>query len=182
MSTSQINNIIKQTEEDFYHSEWSYKDFLTEDDVRCRLFMSLHEALESFPEASVHSEIRWYGRSLNDNDEELRYRSDIVIIDRNDLEVNSTDTFDLPSKGFGFDKFYAIIEIKLRRPNEQTSLAKFNKKVDEDVEKLRTIRDRTYPIDHRKLFYTIAFDKKGKRKKMIELTNGINTEDNWVTT
>ena len=74
---------------------------------------------ESIP---LHTEIRWYG-----NERRLKYRSDMVIIEVPDLRTDIAMGLPLPSKGFGFTKFNAIIEIKLRRVNGETD-AHFMKK------------------------------------------------------
>lgn len=177
-----LQKSIQSTLRDFYNANWTFKDFLTEDDVRCRLFESLYNSLKSNKNISVHSEIRWYGNNRNSGENELQYRSDIVIVDHDDLEVNNNDVFRLPSKGYGFNKYFAIIEIKLRRPNNGDSDQKYEEVVKKDVRKLKEIKEKTigtHTTD--KDYFVVVFDKKRGRKLLINIDNFQNIIwDNWT--
>lgn len=173
-----INTAIKK----FFNENWSKKDFLTEDDIRCRLFSTLNESLvNSGKNASVHSEIRWYGDSMPEGEKKLRYRSDIVIIDSDDLQIDDS-FFELPSKGYGFNRYYSIIEIKLRRPNDNNPDNKYNNIIQKDIDKLKKIRDKTTGggiTD--KSYFMIAFDKKNNKKILKDISDSDNnlSWQNW---
>lgn len=116
---------------------------LRESDVRCALVGNLmkqddlgrlqhtRDGSKSIP---VHTEVRWYGRSGN-----LRWRSDIVIFEVFTLRVKN-HLFQLPSKGYYFNKSKAIIEIKLRRTSGESG-NQFISKIQQDIKKLRNIRE-----------------------------------------
>lgn len=140
---SNIEKIITQKITDLINDfEVCPGKYLTENDVCCTLFKKLLEyetfnqllptsdGSESIP---VHTEVRWYG-----NSGKLKWRSDIVIIDVPTLRVKN-GIFRLPSKGYGFCKPLAIIEIKFRRINGPSDNA-FIKKILEDVDKLKKIK------------------------------------------
>jgi len=174
---------IQSTLKTFCNANWTSRDFLTEDDVRCRLFESLYNSLKRNKNISVHSEIRWYGNNRNSGENKLQYRSDIVIIDYNDLEVNNNNVFKLPSKGYGFNKYFAIIEIKLRRPNNGDSDQKYEEVVKKDVRKLREIKEKTTSTrTTNKGYFVVVFDKKRGRKSLINIDNFQNNIvwDNWI--
>ena len=168
---------IKLAIEKFYSRNWKEQDFLTEDDVRCRLFYFLKVELANDKNASIHSEIRWYGNT----GEKLKYRSDIVIIDSRDLTTDS-NIFKLPSKGYGFNKYYSIIEIKLRRPNDKNSNLKFNDIIRDDINKLIEIKQKTVEneVEDEKKYFVIAFDKREKKKLLLSVDDTNQYEDiNW---
>ncbi len=175
----EISEKIKKIIEEFYNQNWDLKDFLTEDDVRCRLFVNLQQALSSEENIGIHSEIRWYGGNPNGR-QKLKYRSDLVIIDEIDLQTTDK-ILPLPSKGYGFNKYYAIIEIKLRRPNDKNSDNKYNQIIQRDIDKLKEIKERTaqYSDTTNKKFFVIAFDKKRNRKLLYNLD--INSSIDWDT-
>ncbi len=169
-----IQNIIKKTVEEFYDCNWGFRDFLTEDDVRCLLFSKLKQALSNHRQASVHAEVRWYGYSPT----KLKYRTDLVIIDYGDIDTNGNNMFQLPSKGYSFDKFYAIIEIKLRRPNDSKSDNKFDETIMADIDKLKEIsKNLNFPPNI--FYYVLAFDKKGDRKRIISIHNDETNLKSW---
>ena len=172
--------IIEKALEVFFDENWSYKDFLTEDDIRCRLFVVLQEALKENTNVFAHSEIRWYGDSRGLGENKLKYRSDIVIINHTDLSVEQNNIFKLPSKGYGFDKYYTIIEIKLRRTNNKNSDEAYEKIIQEDVDKLIEIKEKTtggWKLD--KKYFALIFDKRRKRKKLVDIDNIQNID--WET-
>jgi len=82
----------------FYKHKWKKTDFLTEDDIRCRLFCFLQLTFKEDKNISIHSEIRWYGKESK----KLTYRSDIVILDNKSLSINNK--FQTSSKGYDFTK------------------------------------------------------------------------------
>lgn len=175
--------IIEKTLKEFFNINWSFKDFLTEDDVRCRLFVSLQNTLQEHDNISVHSEIRWYGNKKNLRDK-LKFRSDIVVIDHKDLSVSQSKIFKLRSKGYGFNNYYAIIEIKLRRPNNGSSNSAYDKIIQKDMDKLEKIKEETTDSNIRnKKYFVLVFDKKRKRKQLIDIDND-NVQsvvwDNWT--
>lgn len=173
-----MQKVINTTIQSFFTNNWTKKDFLTEDDLRCRLFVALNNALIPFQNTSVHSEIRWYGDLRSEGEKKLRYRSDIVIIDSNDLQIDNA-FFDLPSKGYGFNRYYSIIEIKLRRPNDKNTDAKYNEIINRDFNKLKEIRDKTTGEGvQNKSYYLIAFDKKNNRKILKNISD-VNNDLDW---
>lgn len=172
-----IQDIIRKTLKDFVKYQWKAKKFLTEDDLRCRLFCKLQSKLEEYSNISVHAEVRWYGDKGPEGQLPLKCRSDIVIIDRTDLRDNETLLFELPSKGYGFNKYYCIIEIKLRRPNDKSSDKKFEEIIKKDVDKLKEIREKTAEFNTNKSYYVMVFDKKRKIKRLIEVYK-MKTEHN----
>ncbi len=174
--TSDIQKIIKQEINGFFNYSWSTKDFLTEDDIRCRLFSWLKRMSSLENNISVHSEVRWYGYE----DKKMKYRSDIVIIDHNDILIEENDLFKLPSKGYGFDKYYTIVEIKLFRKNHKYSNKRLDNIVKKDIDKLSEIQQKTYRgslESNSKSFYFIAFDVKNKKKLLID--NIESSELSW---
>lgn len=136
--------------------------FLTEEDMRCHLFALLLQRPEfarlsktkdgqfSIP---LHAQVRWYGKS-----KDLRLLSDLVLIDVKDLRVDKYGRLSLPSKGYGFNNFYAIFELKLRRPKGQSN----NRWIDDikkDLDKLKKIK-KSVINKYSALLLLIAFDKK----------------------
>lgn len=172
--------------------------FLTEEDVRCHLFniMVNNNAQLSEPRKTkdgsfsipIHSEVRWYGSSSN-----LNYRSDIVLLDPTNLRVKDPTNLRvkgkadlrLPSKGYGFNYYYAIIETKLRRTNG-CSDNKFLATIKEDIIKLKTIKKETeyYSKIEDPIYYLVCLDKKhdlgsdvkGMTKMMIKPRENIFLE------
>jgi hypothetical protein len=132
--------------------------FLTEEDIRAYLYHLLlndFNLLEQTEDGDfsipLHTEVRWYG-----NSGDLKFRSDIVLFNTSTLRTKNIEGFKLPSKGYGFDNPYVIIEIKLRR-NIRSSNNKFKKKILADREKIFRIRRKlNMPFKS----YILAFDKK----------------------
>ena len=134
--------------------------FLTEEDVRSHLVSRLlrHQEFSQLSDTSndsmsipLHTEVRWYGRNGA-----LRYRSDIVLFDTASLRTKRE--FDLPSKGYAFDTFYAVIELKLRRLSRRSD-TKYLQMIAEDFEKLQHIIREVEDIAGAR-YYLICFDKK----------------------
>ncbi|MCH8519417.1 MAG: hypothetical protein LAT82_01545 [Nanoarchaeota archaeon] len=132
--------------------------FLTEEDLRSYLyhllldkFGKLKKTKSNSSSIELHSEVRWYGENKG-----LKYRSDLVIFDVSTLETKSRST-KLPSKGYGFNNPYIIIELKLRRINGSSD-KKFFESLINDRNKLNEIKN---SINNPKLYtYLIGFDKK----------------------
>ncbi len=131
--------------------------FLTEEDARSYLYSLLFNdfgQIETCEDATIsiplHCEVRWYGKG------KLKLRSDIVLIDVSTLRTTETPFFRLPSKGYGFNKPRAIIEIKLRRRG-RTSDNKFLRSISDDRQKLLDIRSQ---IEAEFVSYLIVLDKK----------------------
>lgn len=152
--------------------------FLTEEDIRCHLFSELlrvpqfslkHKTSDGSFSIPIHSEVRWYGAS-----NKLKYRSDIVILDPGDLRVMETK-LKLPTKGYAFNYFWAIIEIKLRRKNGKSD-NQFLKDIIKEKEKLISINEEIIYKD-RAYYCVLCFDKKkdiSKQIKKIKDDNLIN--------
>ncbi len=180
MSKYQIQ-LIQSALKIFFNSKWHPKDFLTEDDVRCRLFCLLQDKLKETDGISVHSEVRWYGDRMSLNENKLKYRSDIVIIPHNDLIISEDNIFKLPSKGYVFNKYHAIIEIKLRRPNNRNSDKKYDEIIKSDLKKLIEIRNKTTGggVTDKK-YFVLVFDKKRNRKLLMDIDAGCESIE-WIT-
>jgi len=140
--------------------------FLTEEDVRCHLFNILvnnnselsepRKTKDSYFSIPIHSEVRWYGLSGK-----LKYRSDIVLLDPTNLRVKGKADLRLPSKGYGFNYYYAIIEMKLRRTNG-CSDKKFLATIKKDIIKLKNIKKETEDFIKIKdpIYCLVCLDKK----------------------
>ncbi len=184
--TSLNDNLEKNTKDiiiDVMHSITAvgsdfeeYPDkYLTESDARCFLFnefMRNHSFNRVSPTQDnsqsipLHTEVRWYG-----NEGKLKYRSDIVIIETADLRTQDK-IMKLPSKGFAFNKFNAIIEIKLRRSNGERD-GNFIKKIEYDVEKLIEIEKEVADVGNLEYaLFIFILDKKNKNGSMYNLING----------
>lgn len=155
---TKIENAINNTISEFINFP---NCFLTEEDVRCYLFSLLYKInqfsrkyITSDGEGSipVHCEIRWYGASKT-----LKYRSDIVVLDPTDLIVN--ESMQLPSKGYGFNKFWAIIEIKMRRINGESD-NQFLKSINDELIKLQKIKREVKNNKAEAQYHVLCFDKK----------------------
>lgn len=159
----QIESKIDELLKDFKQ----YPDkYLTESDVRCALVSELmkipdlnqlqdtEDRSKSIP---IHTEVRWYGQSGK-----LKWRSDIVVLDVSTLKVRNS-LFRLPSKGYGFNKPKAIIEIKLRRINGESDNQLISK-VQGDINKLQNIKDE---IGGEYLCYLIVLDKRKSIQRKI---------------
>ncbi len=143
--------------------------FLTEEDARNYLF---HLLLSSFGglqrtkdgkiSISPHSEVRWYGK-----DQDKNQRSDLVLIDVSDLRVDKYGRLPLPSKNYGFNNFFAAIELKLRRskysPKKQRWIALLKK----DIEKLSFLKDGV-KNKHNPLLYLVVLDKRENIRETVE--------------
>lgn len=131
--------------------------FLTEEDVRSWLFRELltqgvpehSKSFDGFDTSPIHNEVRWYGlrsrhRGGDGNEglevDDLNLRSDMVILDTDDLVVRHGDV-GVNSKGFGFNSFYWVIELKLRR-NKMESDRRFRARIEDDVSRLAEVVSR----------------------------------------
>jgi hypothetical protein len=96
----------------------------------------------------------------------MHKRSDIVVLDVTDLRVTN-EGFPLPSKGFGFNNFYAAIEIKLRRQGGECDSV-WLKKLQKDLDTLRSLKT---AVNNRyiPLLMLIAFDRKANITSKIEM-------------
>lgn len=172
---SEIKAVIQNTVRDFVNDA-DISNFLTEDDLRCHLFAELRTALAEYNNASLHAEVRWYGSRNPEGEKQLLYRSDIVVIDKETLDNPiGENIFNIPSKGYAFDSYFAIIELKLRRPNNRDSNAKYQQVVENDINKLIHIKNRTSPL-HNPIFLSIVFDKKRQAKQVLKLRANNKTE------
>lgn len=145
--------------EEFLWNIQQTEQILTEDDVRCQLFHFLMQnkdrRWEDFNWYELHSEIRWYGNKRWAQ-RPLRYRSDLVFINQKELCEFRTWSI-LPSKGYAFNTYKWIIEIKLRRTNGETD-NEFVRKITDDIARIKDIWDKT---EWQNAFYCMfIFDKK----------------------
>ncbi|MFA7301644.1 MAG: hypothetical protein WC069_05015 [Candidatus Shapirobacteria bacterium] len=154
--------------------------FLTEEDVRCVLFqlltsrLGLRRTYNGSLSSPVHSEVRWYGKDQN-----LRNRSDVVILDTSDLRVTK-DGFPLPSKGYGFNNFYGAIELKLRRVGGETD-TKWIQLLNKDLATLKSLKT-SIVNGYDPLLVLIAFDrKKDISDKISQLPQEVNVVYECVT-
>lgn len=163
-----VNNLVQNFNE--------FPDiYLTEEDVRthlfsfifnksnlCRMLFNTQDGTKSTP---LHSEIRWYG-----NSGKLKYRSDIVILDPRTMITKRG--FSLPSKGFGFNHFYAIIEIKLRRINGKSD-NKFREEIIKEIKKLKKIKAETESANkYKPITILLCLDKKNDISHKLPTING----------
>ncbi len=179
-----LNIEIEQSINDLVQNFNEFPDiYLTEEDVRahlflfilnrsnlCRILFNTYDGTKSIP---LHSEIRWYGKSSK-----LKYRSDIVILDPRTMITKKG--FSLPSKGFGFNYFYAIIEIKLRRINGKSD-NKFREEIVKEVEKLRRIRAETELTNkYNPVIILLCLDKKNDISYELPSIDGNDVEIRYV--
>lgn len=148
--------------------------FLTEDDVRCHLFSILVNNNSHLSETRktkngsfsipIHSEVRWYGSSGK-----LKYRSDIVLLDPTNLRVKDQPGLRLPSKGYTFNGYYAIIETKLRRTNGYSD-KKFLTTIKKDISKLKRIKKETEEYNKIKdpIYCLVCLDKKNDLRSDVK--------------
>lgn len=134
--------------------------FLTEEDLRSYLyhllldgFSELEETEDNSQSISLHCEVRWYGQNQN-----LTYRSDIVIFDVSQLKTKN-DNFRIPSKGYGFNNPYIIIELKLRRINGKSD-TQYIADLEEDRMRLNEIKSQVAEAGNNVYTYLLGFDKK----------------------
>jgi NAD-dependent SIR2 family protein deacetylase len=167
--SEQIKEIIKQTIIKFI-TDSKIEDFLTEDDLRCRLYSSLQIALQQYSRVGVHSEVRWYGHE-GSNQKKLKYRTDLVVIDLDTLDnpIGQISSLIIPSKGYAFKDCYAIIELKLRRPNDTKSDSSYRQIIDNDCRKIKQIKQRT-STNNSPIAFVISIDKRRMIKEVWEIS------------
>lgn len=151
--------------------------FLTEEDVRCYLFSKLISdpilSLEGFTldgsqSIPVHAEIRWYGARGK-----MRDRSDLVVIDPTDLVTYSSPVIKIveshmASKGFAFNKFWAIIEVKLRRRNGKSD-NQWLKDIHAEMNRLARLKHEALQFNpHHAQYWAVFFDKKDNVEGRIQ--------------
>ena len=162
-----LENAIKETENKFIKSPGI---FLSESDMRCHLFNSLYKNVGLSKEKKskdgktsidLHTEIRWYGNGSR------RLLSDIVVVDAKDLVTTESATLKLPSKGYRFNLFHAIIELKLRRGRSDKRLLD---EIKRDINKIKIVRDE---VQESFLSYIIVFDKKKNIENLMPNQTGI---------
>lgn len=151
--------------------------FLTEEDVRCNLYreiltadnsaknkylLKLYKSEDNLLSTMLHSEVRWIGQS-----QKLRYRSDLVVSEPRSMILKTSDLVKLPTKGYGFNNFYSIIEIKLRRITGKSNKS-FLKNVENDLNRIIEIHDDTMANhDHYPKYFFICIDKKSNISESI---------------
>lgn len=148
--------------QEFIRKTQRSNNILTEDDLRCRLFQFLESNNRNlgsaFNDYELHSEIRWYWDRREPWSAKLKYRSDLVYINKNELIHFPWWNIVLPSKWFWFSTYKGILELKLRRANWESN-KNFIKKIQNDIDKLLEIRNKTQSREDT-FFYIIVFDKK----------------------
>lgn len=132
------------------------KYFLTEEDLRCRLFLRLENSKENL-DISINSEIRWFWKNRI-----LKYRSDIVIIPFSAIDENLQKWSIFMEKWFTFNHYLWIIELKLRRKNIKKSNNIFLGEIRNDCKKLMEIKWETTNLynSQDKLYSVFILDKK----------------------
>lgn len=147
--------------------------FLTEEDLRIHLCNSLYQyisAVETTEDGDIsiplHTEVRWYGSG------DLKYRSDVVLVDVSNLRVLNYEQ--LPSKGYGFNIPKAIIELKFRRPNGKPDHS-FLRSIQYDIRKLAQLKKIFINAQgqHQTNYWLIVFDKKSDMTDQIPTPDGI---------
>ncbi len=144
--------------------------FLTEEDLRAHLVAKLlrHELLstpqrtqrEDVLSIPVHSEVRWYGTLPRQE----RFLSDIVILNPRGLETVDP----IRTKGYAFESFYAVVELKLRRLGNRTDVG-YTKLIRADYGRLVNMIDRRVMQTPR--YYHLCFDKKANiEDALVEFT------------
>lgn len=145
--------------------------FLTEEDVRGFLVHQFYQRqnLKSVKSTSddkqtiaIHSEVRWYKYSNDQNK-----RTDIVMIDPEDLVVTNLYE-EMPGKCFGFNKYWAAIELKMRRHSQYKSNAKLLSEVKEDLELLKLVKNKSSHLDISPIFCAICLDRGGSVKTQMD--------------
>ncbi len=176
LTSEEIERLVQESIQGLKANFERYPDvYLTEEDVRSHLFADLLKNGFSVPKTTednsrsieLHSEIRWYGRE----EPKLKCRSDIVLMDPSTLITTASGSVRLPSKQFGFNRFYTIIELKLRRSSKEPD-DKFLEKIKKDIEKLGKIR-RYVQSDFDG--YVVIFDKGSDVERSVhDLRNQYN--------
>lgn len=144
--------------------------FLTEEDLRTHLVAKLlRNELLSTPQRTqredvlsipVHSEVRWYGTLP----QQERFLSDIVILDPRGLETVDP----IRTKGYAFENFYAVIELKLRRLGDRADAAYIQLIRDDYSRLVNMIDNRENRVPR---YYHLCFDKKVTiEEKLAEFT------------
>ena len=151
-----INKVIFEVIEEFnIHPDI----FLTEEDVRCHIvsrllqykeLSELTDTIDGSKSIPIHTEVRWYGTSGL-----LRYRSDIVLLKPNSLKTKKS--FHLPTKGYSFDKFDSIIEVKLRRIRPRSD-KKYLQLINNDFTRLQALIKEVEGVNAS--FHLLCFDKR----------------------
>lgn len=150
--------------------------FLTEADVCYHLFSILVRNIPHLLEPRktednsfsipIHLEVRWYGSSGG-----LKYRSDIALLNPKSLRVRDRASLRLrlPSKSYGFNDYYAIIETKFRRING-CSDGEFLNRIKRDITKLKNINKETknHNMTKNPIYYLVCLDKKNDIKNDIK--------------
>ena len=133
---------------------------MTEEDLRSYLyhllldgFSDIEKTEDNSQSISLHCEVRWYGREQN-----LTYRSDIVIFDVSQLKTKN-DNIRIPSKGYGFNNPFVIIELKLRRINGKSN-NQYGLDLEEDRRRLFEIKSQVSESGTNITTYLLGFDKK----------------------
>lgn len=182
MDDQDINKSITNVIKSFLELYKKYPNiFLTEEDVRCFLYSQFLREIpllskikrthdDSFS-ISLHTEIRWYGI-----DRKLKKRSDIVFIDPSSIKTKNQGSIKIHSKGFSFNDYYAIIEIKMRRINGASDEA-YMKLISKDIEKLKDliIEGARFNNFQNPNYYLICLDKKNDIKQLVY--GNINTDE-----
>lgn len=173
-----MNNVLSLIEDtlDKFKDDYLARPnlLLTEEDARCYLYNLLLHANTFFSTPKLtedksttiplHTEVRWYGV-----ENKLKKRSDIVILDPSDLITKDYLNVKIHSKGFSFDDYFAIIEIKMRRINGGSD-NKYFAAIQSDLEKLNELLEegRRFNTIEVPAYYLICLDKKGSIKERVE--------------
>ncbi|MGB4076124.1 MAG: hypothetical protein WBK28_00255 [Minisyncoccia bacterium] len=173
MDTNEVKQILdREIQELIADFRQNPNVFLTEEDIRCHLFSRIlgnelfselqATATEGSRSIPIHSEVRWYGRNGK-----LKYRSDLVILETSDLQTRNS--LELPSKGYGFNTFHAVVEIKLRRVRGDTNNV-YARKIREDQEKTLELMREVDNLNAQ--HYLLCFDKKSDISTLLPALEG----------
>lgn len=173
-NSEEINQLVDNTINEFSRIFLRYPNIvLTEEDARCYLYSLLLKKSPLFSSLSptednsisipLHTEIRWYGA-----DKKLKKRSDIVVIRPNSLLTRNQGSMKVHSKGFSFNDYFAIIEIKMRRVNGATD-NNYISYIADDIQKLRNlvVEGAKFNNIENPNYYLICLDKKNNISALI---------------
>jgi len=154
-----VNKCVKKLKHEFENNPFN---FLSEDDIKCHLFMKLWEKREfcNLEETEdkqkisrLHSEVTYF-----DAERKLRVHADLSAIDPKHTNVYS-DRRNVGraklSKGYEFSESHFLIEIKFNRGewSKERAWEEWKK----DLDKLKRLRDRITSMR----YFSIFFDKRG---------------------
>lgn len=163
---------------------------LTEADLQCILYSRIsessffggfHGTREPYIRGHrVHSEVSWY----NERNNRLRYRTDITILDTNNLSILQGPVgtgFKLPSKRFYFDGQAIIFELKFNR-NRGILRKEFVTDIEKDKSNITAIIDKFEGFSNQQSVHAfhILFDstKNNNQDHYEQILNPLSEKNN----